>query len=40
LYVRRLRQNAKAEIKIDESYVQEARADGGAGGASDEEDEY
>jgi peptidyl-prolyl cis-trans isomerase D len=40
LYVRRLRQAAKADVKIDESYVQEMKTDGGAGGASDEEDEY
>jgi peptidyl-prolyl cis-trans isomerase D len=39
-YVRRLRQAAKTDVKLDESYVQEARPDGGAGGASDEEDEY
>jgi peptidyl-prolyl cis-trans isomerase D len=39
LYVRRLRQAAKADVKIEESFVQEVKADGGAGGASDEEDE-
>jgi peptidyl-prolyl cis-trans isomerase D len=40
LYVKRLNQQAKADIQIDVSYVQEARVDGGAGGVSDEEDEY
>jgi peptidyl-prolyl cis-trans isomerase D len=40
LYVRRLRQAAKTDIKIDESFVQEVKTDGGAGSASDEEDEY
>jgi peptidyl-prolyl cis-trans isomerase D len=40
LYVKRLKQQAKADIQIDVSYVQEARVDGGAGGVSDEEDEY
>ena len=40
LYVKRLRDQAKADIKIDASYIQEARVDGGAGTASDEEDEY
>jgi peptidyl-prolyl cis-trans isomerase D len=40
LYVRRLRQAAKTDIKIDDSLVQEIKPDGGAGGASDEEDEY
>jgi peptidyl-prolyl cis-trans isomerase D len=39
-YVRRLRQAAKNDIKIDDSFVQEAKGDGGAGGANDEEDEY
>jgi peptidyl-prolyl cis-trans isomerase D len=36
LYVRRLRDQAKDDIKIDESYIQEARVDGGS---SDEEEE-
>jgi peptidyl-prolyl cis-trans isomerase D len=42
LYVKRLRQQAKADIQIDSSYVQEVRVDGGTGPASatDEEDEY
>jgi peptidyl-prolyl cis-trans isomerase D len=42
LYVKRLKQQAKADIQIDSSYVQEARVDGGAGPTSayDEEDEY
>jgi len=40
LYVKRLREQAKDAIKIDESFVQEAKVDGGAGGATDEEEEY
>jgi peptidyl-prolyl cis-trans isomerase D len=40
LYVKRLRDQAKADIKIDASYVQEARVDGGTGSVSDDEDEY
>jgi hypothetical protein len=40
LHVRRLRQAAKTDIKIDDSLVVEVKPDGGAGGASDEEDEY
>ncbi len=40
LYVRRLRDQAKDAIKIDQSYVQEARADGGAPSSTEEEDEY
>ena len=40
LYVKRLREQAKADVKVDESYVQEARADGGAGSATEDEDEY
>ena len=40
LYVKRLREQAKADIKIDSSYIEEPRADAGAGSASDEEDEY
>jgi peptidyl-prolyl cis-trans isomerase D len=38
LYVRRLRDQAKDDVKVDEAYIREASADGGA--ASDEEDEY
>jgi peptidyl-prolyl cis-trans isomerase D len=38
LYVRRLRDLAKDEVKIDDSYVQEAKADGGT--SADDEDEY
>jgi len=38
LYVKRLREVAKDDIKIDDSYITEAKVDGG--GASDEEDEY
>jgi peptidyl-prolyl cis-trans isomerase D len=39
LYVRRLRDEAKDSIKIDPSYIQESKPDGGAG-ESDDEDEY
>jgi peptidyl-prolyl cis-trans isomerase D len=39
LYVKRLREQAKADLKVDESYVQEARVDGGAGSAIEDEDE-
>jgi hypothetical protein len=39
LYVKRLREAAKNDIKIDEQYVKEASADGGAS-SQDEEDEY
>ncbi len=38
LYVKRLRAQAKDAIKIDESYVQELHADGGAGGEDDDEE--
>jgi parvulin-like peptidyl-prolyl isomerase len=38
LYVKRLREQAKDEIKIDSSYTQETKVDGGS--ATDEEDEY
>ncbi|HEY3820024.1 MAG TPA: peptidylprolyl isomerase [Polyangiaceae bacterium] len=37
LYVKRLRENAKDDIKVDESYTTEAKVDGGD---SDDEDEY
>jgi len=40
LYVKRLRDQAKGDIKVDESYVQEARVDGGTSGSEEEEDEY
>ncbi|MDP9035322.1 MAG: peptidylprolyl isomerase [Myxococcota bacterium] len=39
-YVKRLRERAKEDIKIDESYVQEVKGDGRIGGANDEEEEY
>jgi peptidyl-prolyl cis-trans isomerase D len=39
LYVRRLRDQAKDDVKIDESYVQEAKTDGGKS-ATEDEDEY
>jgi len=38
LYVKRLRDQAKGDIKIDQAYVQEARPD--AGSAQEDEDEY
>jgi len=38
LYVRRLRDQAKDDVKIDDSYIQEAKVDGGA--ATEDEDEY
>jgi peptidyl-prolyl cis-trans isomerase D len=40
LYVRRLRRQAKDAVKVDESFVQEARVDGGPGAADDDEDQY
>jgi peptidyl-prolyl cis-trans isomerase D len=39
LYVKRLRDQAKSDIKIDASFTQEAKADAGTSG-TDEEDEY
>ncbi|HEV3191686.1 MAG TPA: hypothetical protein VGY54_14350, partial [Polyangiaceae bacterium] len=41
LYVKRLRERAKDTVKVDESYVQEARVDGGApvSPAADEDEE-
>ena len=38
LYVKRLRDQAKDDIKVDDNYIQEAKADGGS--ASEDEDEY
>jgi peptidyl-prolyl cis-trans isomerase D len=38
LYIKRLREHAKDDIKVDESYIQEAKVDGGS--ATEEEDEY
>jgi peptidyl-prolyl cis-trans isomerase D len=40
LYVKRLRDQAKDDVKLDDSYVQEAKVDGGAGGGQEDEDEY
>ena len=40
LCVKRLRNQAKGDVKIDESYAQEARADGGTSASEEEEDEY
>ncbi len=39
LYVQRLHSQAKEAIKVDSSYIQEARPDGGTS-ETDEEDEY
>jgi peptidyl-prolyl cis-trans isomerase D len=39
LYVKRLRSQAKDAVKIDESYVQELKSDGGASGNSDEDED-
>jgi peptidyl-prolyl cis-trans isomerase D len=39
LYVTRLRDQAKNDIKVEESYVQEAKVDGGSS-ATEDEDEY
>jgi peptidyl-prolyl cis-trans isomerase D len=38
LYVRRLREQAKDDIKVEDSYIQETKVDGGS--ATEEEDEY
>jgi peptidyl-prolyl cis-trans isomerase D len=38
LYVRRLREQAKDDIKVEDSYIQEAKVDGGS--APEDEDEY
>ncbi len=40
LYVKRLRDQAKDDIKVDASFVQELKADGGASSSSEDEDEY
>ena len=40
LYVKRLRAKSKDAIKIDESYVQETRADAGPGSSDEDEDQY
>jgi peptidyl-prolyl cis-trans isomerase D len=40
LYVKRLHTAAKDDVKVDPSYVTEAKIDGGTGGAGEEEDEY
>jgi len=40
LYVRRLRAQAKDAVKIDESYVQEAKVDGGPSSVDEDEDQY
>jgi peptidyl-prolyl cis-trans isomerase D len=38
MYVKRLREQAKDDIKIDDNYIQEAKVDGGS--ATEDEDEY
>jgi parvulin-like peptidyl-prolyl isomerase len=40
LYVRKLRDQAKDDVKIEESYIQEAKGDGGASSPTDDEEEY
>lgn len=41
LYVKRLREKSKDDIKVEDAYIQESKADGGAGGSENEdEDEY
>jgi len=40
LYVKRLRDQAKDDVKIDQSFVQEMKVDGGASSSSEDEDEY
>jgi peptidyl-prolyl cis-trans isomerase D len=40
LYVKRLREQAKDDIKIDSSFVQEIKVDGGVTSSSEDEDEY
>jgi peptidyl-prolyl cis-trans isomerase D len=40
LYVKRLREQAKDDIKVDASFVQEMKVDGGASSSSEDEDEY
>jgi len=40
LYVKRLRERAKDDIKIEQSYIEEVKVDGGASNTSDDEDEY
>ncbi len=39
LYVKRLREQSKDDIKVEDAYIQEAKADGGTSGTEDE-DEY
>ncbi len=40
LYVKRLREQAKDDIKVEEAYVQEAKVDGGTSGEPEDEDNY
>jgi peptidyl-prolyl cis-trans isomerase D len=39
LYVKRLREQAKGDVKVEESYVREVSAEGGAGAPSDEDED-
>jgi peptidyl-prolyl cis-trans isomerase D len=40
LYVKRLREQAKDDIKVEEAYVQEAKVDGGTSAEPEDEDNY
>ncbi len=40
LYVKRLREQAKDDIKVEDAYIQEAKGDGGTSSAPEDEDEY
>jgi peptidyl-prolyl cis-trans isomerase D len=40
LYVRRLRDLAKDDVKIDDAYIQEAKVDGGTSAEPEDEDQY
>ena len=40
LYVKRLREQARDDIKVDSSFVQEMKVDGGASSSGEDEDEY
>lgn len=40
LYVKRLREQAKDDIKVEDAFIQEAKGDGGTGSANEDEDEY
>ncbi|HEX8794724.1 MAG TPA: peptidylprolyl isomerase, partial [Polyangiaceae bacterium] len=40
LYVKRLREKSKDDIKVEDAYIQESKADGGTSGETEDEDEY